>query len=298
MKRCPTCQRVYEDEEMLFCLEDGAALVSFSESAYDASATLKLPAPRSTNETPTEVLPGMMPPEPTQRSSPTPPRHAAPVQAAPSERKPNKMLWILGAALILGLSAIAVALIVTRNKGTNDAQTAQKTDQPESAASPVSVATSTELSDGSAVSQTANPVASPAPTPADSSTSEKQTSKVPEPAATLKPTPTPVPEATPTPAPAKPRAPISGGVLNGKATSLPAPAYPAAARAVHASGTVTVQVTIDESGRVISASAVSGHPLLQQSAVSAARSARFSPTMLSGQPVKVTGTINYNFTLR
>jgi len=101
----------------------------------------------------------------------------------------------------------------------------------------------------------------------------------------------PPPEAKPTP----PRAPISGGVLNGKAISLPKPAYPPIARAAHASGTVVVQVLIDENGSVVSAHAISGHPLLQAVAVAAARQARFSPTKLSGQPVKVTGMIQYNF---
>ena len=103
--------------------------------------------------------------------------------------------------------------------------------------------------------------------------------------------PPPPPEPKPTP----PRAPISGGVLNGKAISLPKPAYPPIARQAHASGTVVVQVTINENGQVISAHAVSGHPLLQGVAVAAARGARFSPTKLSGQPVKVTGVITYNF---
>jgi protein TonB len=101
----------------------------------------------------------------------------------------------------------------------------------------------------------------------------------------------PPPASTPTP----PRAPISGGVLNGKALNLPKPAYPPIARAAHASGTVVVQVLIDENGNVVSAHAVSGHPLLQAAAVGAARSAKFSPTKLSGQPVKVTGVIQYNF---
>jgi len=105
------------------------------------------------------------------------------------------------------------------------------------------------------------------------------------------PPPPPPPKPTPTPR----RAPISGGVLNGKAISLPKPPYPAIAKAARASGTVTVQVTIDESGKVISARAVGGHPLLQQAAVQAAYGARFSPTQLSGQPVKVTGVITYNF---
>lgn len=95
--------------------------------------------------------------------------------------------------------------------------------------------------------------------------------------------------------PAENRAPISDGGLNAKATSLPQPTYPPAAKAVHASGTVTVSVTIDEQGKVISAHALSGHPLLQAAAVAAAWSARFSPTKLSGQPVKVNGVITFNF---
>ncbi len=103
------------------------------------------------------------------------------------------------------------------------------------------------------------------------------------------------PPPPPKPSPTPPRAPISGGVLNGKAISLPKPAYPPIARAAHAAGQVVVQVTIDENGNVISAHALSGHPLLQQAAVQAAHGARFSPTKLSGQPVKVTGTIIYNF---
>ncbi|MDQ1559606.1 MAG: periplasmic protein TonB [Pyrinomonadaceae bacterium] len=110
------------------------------------------------------------------------------------------------------------------------------------------------------------------------------------------PEPAPPPKATPTPVP-KPRAPISGGVLNGKAISKPQPAYPPIAKAARASGTVTVQVTVDESGKVISARAAGGHPLLQQAAVQAAYQARFSPTLLSGQPVKVNGVITYNFVL-
>jgi protein TonB len=106
----------------------------------------------------------------------------------------------------------------------------------------------------------------------------------------------PPPKPSPTPKPV-PKAPVSGGVLNGKAVNLPKPSYPPIARTAHASGTVVVQVTIDETGKVISAHAISGHPLLQAAAVQAAYSARFSPTQLSGQPVKVTGTINYNFQL-
>jgi periplasmic protein TonB len=104
-----------------------------------------------------------------------------------------------------------------------------------------------------------------------------------------------VEDAPPPPPKPTPRAPISGGVLNGKAVRLVQPSYPPIARSAHASGQVNVQITIDENGNVISAHAVSGHPLLQGAAVGAARASKFTPTKLSGQPVKVSGVIIYNF---
>ena len=88
---------------------------------------------------------------------------------------------------------------------------------------------------------------------------------------------------------------INGGVLNGKAIARPKPIYPPIARAARASGTVVVQVLIDEEGNVVDAHAVSGHPLLQAASVAAAREAKFPPTRLEGEPVKVTGVIQYAF---
>jgi TonB family protein len=95
--------------------------------------------------------------------------------------------------------------------------------------------------------------------------------------------------------PAPPKGAVAGGVLNGKAISLPRPAYPPIARQAHASGNVVVQVVIDEEGNVIWARAASGHPLLQQASRQAALRARFHPTKLSGEAVKVAGVITYNF---
>lgn len=89
---------------------------------------------------------------------------------------------------------------------------------------------------------------------------------------------------------------VSGGVLNGKAVTLVKPLYPAAARAVRAAGTVNVEVSLDVDGNVVYAAAVSGHPLLKQSAESAARASKFNPTIFSGEKVKVAGIIVYNFT--
>jgi TonB family protein len=92
-----------------------------------------------------------------------------------------------------------------------------------------------------------------------------------------------------------PPRPKTEGVINGKATYLPVPPYPKPAQMVGAYGAVNVQVTIDEEGKVISSKAVSGHPLLRQTAESAAWKAKFSPTYLSRVPVKVTGVIVFNF---
>jgi Ca-activated chloride channel family protein len=139
---------------------------------------------------------------------------------------------------------------------------------------------------------------------AQPSTPAKTNNSPPPQPITARPTPAPATpsqaEQTSTAAPAPsstPKAPISGGVLNGKAISLPLPSYPEAARNARAYGRVSVEVTIDEQGRVVAARAVSGHSLLHGPAVAAARRARFAPTKLSGQPVKVTGIINYNFNL-
>jgi len=88
---------------------------------------------------------------------------------------------------------------------------------------------------------------------------------------------------------------ISAGVLNGKATSLPAPRYPASAQSSHAGGIVTVMVTVDFDGKVIGAAGNYGDPLLLGAAMDAACHAKFPPILLSGNPVKVSGVITYNF---
>ena len=103
-------------------------------------------------------------------------------------------------------------------------------------------------------------------------------------------------EPPPSPAP-KPMKPVSGGVLNGTALSLPSPAYPESAKRMKVQGMVTVEVVLDETGKVLSANATDGPQMLRDAAVLAAKRARFSPTKLSGMPVKVSGVINYKFSL-
>lgn len=86
-------------------------------------------------------------------------------------------------------------------------------------------------------------------------------------------------------------------VINGDAIELPKPPYPGIAKQTRIQGVVNVQVLIDENGKVVSAHALNGHPLLTADAVRAAYRARFSPTKIGDQPVKVSGVITYNFVL-
>jgi TonB family protein len=139
---------------------------------------------------------------------------------------------------------------------------------------------------------TPKPTPSVTPTPAETPINGNSANTNSAPSFTPRPTPfvSPTPPGTPSN-----RAPVNAGALNGRALSLATPAYPPAARAMRASGPVTVQVMLDENGNVISAHAVSGNPLLRESAESAARRSRFAPVRLSGQPVKATGFVSYNF---
>lgn len=95
--------------------------------------------------------------------------------------------------------------------------------------------------------------------------------------------------------PAAPPRPKHMGVISGLATRRVEPPYPPMAQSIGIQGAVVVSVTVSETGRVLEAHAVSGHPTLRQASIDAARRWQFSPTMLNGIPIKVIGTITFNF---
>lgn len=280
MKTCPICRRQYVDD-MSFCLEDGTRL------PVDEPSDKITERPTEEYGAETLVRQGDAP----QTADNISPHYVSPQAAASSNRTG---FFVVAAFLLVGVLTLlgaGIAGVWLYSSTKNDIALADNTNADANNSNSNSGTNTTDIFGSNANNSNRNPTPSPDST-------------------TLKPTPSPTkdPKSTPDPykvilddppfpTPIKPPVPkqISGGILNGKATSLPRPPYPPAARAVGASGSVTVQVLVDERGNVVSASAVSGHPLLRSAAVAAARGARFQPTMLSGQPVKVSGVITYNF---
>ncbi len=91
--------------------------------------------------------------------------------------------------------------------------------------------------------------------------------------------------------------PVEVGSLIEKATQRVNPSYPQAARTTRITGIVKVYLEIDETGTVASVQRSDGPALLRQAATEAARRWKFRPTVIGGQPVRVMGFINFNFTL-
>jgi protein TonB len=89
----------------------------------------------------------------------------------------------------------------------------------------------------------------------------------------------------------------SEGVIRGNALDRPVPDYPPLARTAHVEGDVVVEITIGEDGGVANARVLSGHALLQQAALSAAKRWKFKPTLLNNVPVKVSGVLTFRFKL-
>jgi TonB family protein len=248
-----------------------------------------------------------------------------PPKENPPEKSKSKLFLMLGALglfllLFVGVTIGGLYLYLQGQNGSNEIAAAnsnqetnagdENSDSGEINSNIALNENNDELSENTdlgsnSVSENDNNDAKPTPTKTRTPTPKPTATRTPTPKPTATRTPTPRPTRTPDNSPPPPPSPkptpspgpgrISRGVVNGSAISLPKPAYPAAARAVRASGAVRVQVIIGKSGNVISARAVSGHPLLRNAATRAARRARFRPTSLNGRPVEVSGVIVYNF---
>jgi TonB family protein len=87
----------------------------------------------------------------------------------------------------------------------------------------------------------------------------------------------------------------SGGVFQQSATKRVLPVYPAEAIEKRIGGPVIIEVSTDEEGKVMKVRTISGPQELRKSAEEAARQWEFTPTLLSKVPVRVIGTLTFNF---
>jgi hypothetical protein len=124
MKRCPTCNRTYNDLSLNFCLEDGTPLVT---AGADPNATIRYPGGRDTSEPPpTEIYRPTAPPAvPRQTapppSPPPPPQQWSPPPVQPPRKKSNAVWWILGglaAVFVIGVGLV-VMFIALASLGSN-----------------------------------------------------------------------------------------------------------------------------------------------------------------------------------
>jgi TonB family protein len=89
---------------------------------------------------------------------------------------------------------------------------------------------------------------------------------------------------SPSSGPAAPATRTSSGVTQPRLLNAPAPIYPYAARAEHVQGDVSVDLLIDETGKVASMTVLSGPALLRPAALDALKQRKYAPAMLDGKP--------------
>lgn len=90
---------------------------------------------------------------------------------------------------------------------------------------------------------------------------------------------------------------VNFGALNRYAARLANPVYPQIAQQRNSVGLVTVEVSLDEEGKIVSVKATSGPVDLRRAAEDAVRRSKFNPVTVGGKAVKATGFINFNFKL-
>lgn len=133
MKKCPTCNRTFEDDALSFCLHDGSPLVSAGAVAnappYDLGATVQYNPGRDTNPPPAAFQPSQFPNQQMQPPSwaPMPPVGGMQGQAPP--KKSKAIYWILGVVallIVLGVGGIILAVVLygTSDSNTNNSNSA------------------------------------------------------------------------------------------------------------------------------------------------------------------------------
>jgi TonB family protein len=325
MKYCPTCETRYDEEILRFCMKDGTPLLDEEEPKFVALPSESLQE-EPVDDDPGDVTvvrrnipipPGheqerpriVVPTYEEARRQENRARVAPPYQAAPKQNTAKiVLLTILGTLAVLGIAGAGIWIAQRGSDDTNSNVNANA-----NANANVNVNTNLGINTQFDFNVNANfnananvntnvntnvktptPTPTRTPTPTPSPTPTEDDDATPTPTRTPIPTPQPTiirPGVSPTPRPVStPSRNLNGGVLNGMAVSLPRPVYPPMARQIGASGQVRVQVSVDGNGNVVSARAVSGHPMLRSAAESAARQSKMRP-----DAANTTGQIVYNF---
>ena len=112
MKTCPSCRRTYEDESLVFCLDDGARLV---HEGPDPNATWNLPLPGPTVASPRSTSP---PAQSTITSRPEQFQRAPHVSHDGTRRESRRgpLPWVFAIVLVLGASGVLIAWLMTRER--------------------------------------------------------------------------------------------------------------------------------------------------------------------------------------
>jgi TonB family protein len=320
MKYCPTCETRYDEEILRFCMKDGTPLLDEEEPKFVAMPSESLNEvedddpgdvtvvrrnisvpPESETERPRIVVPTY---EGSRRQE-TRARVAPPYQA-PRNTAKVVFLTILGTLAVLGVFGTAMWLLTRDHASNSNANVNMNANVNVNANTNLGIDTNFNFNlngnfnsatnvntnaNANLKTPTPTPTRTPTPTPSPTPADDDAT---PTPSRTPIPTPQPTiirPGVSPTPRPAStPSRNLNGGVLNGMAVSLPRPIYPPMAKQIGVGGQVRVQVSVDSSGNVISARAVSGHPMLRSAAESAARQSK-----MRVDAANMTGQIVYNF---
>src|SRR5512132_3519305 len=108
MKTCPSCRQTYEDDTLMFCLQDGARLVP-TEGDLDPNATWHLPRTPAAPARPTIASP-----QPTITARPEQFRAKSSDPAEDTSQMHNPLPWILAIAVVIGVSGITIAWLLSR----------------------------------------------------------------------------------------------------------------------------------------------------------------------------------------
>jgi hypothetical protein len=163
MKTCPACHKTYEDESMVFCLDDGARLIG-KRTGQEADATWNLSPPPTTAAPPPTTVASPRPAPPTAQSTigVRPEPYRTPAREAEGRTSRSSALpWVFAIVVVLAVSGVLIAWFMS---GSRPSELSSKTSTPTPMTFPAAVVT--ESPSPAATVKSATPTERPSATPA------------------------------------------------------------------------------------------------------------------------------------